>query len=165
MNTINEDFMPLLEHFSALVDLMDPEDFAFYEKLKHVRVETCYRDRQMIVYEMEGSSPRQIDRLTFKDFQCDDQIGATSELYSELFDESLILGYEPQRIFGYEIYMFIPLDPKTRWAAGPSNPRAGSLSFPIVVRTRTRHSLRERGAQYCETGKSFGTEFNNSYPQ
>jgi hypothetical protein len=110
---------------------------------------------------MDGRQPKILDRIIINDFVCNETDGASAELTSTATQRSMEIGYEPQMLFGHPVLIWIPLHTKVRWSAPPSNPHKGSLGFPLTLRTMSRHHLRERGIVYCETGPSFGAEFDS----
>lgn len=156
----NEDFMRPEEHFNVLLSDLPVDVQLKHDNLKHVRTEVAYRGRTFVIYRMEGRQPVTIDRITVNDFECDEDSGASTEVFSTKLGKVLEIGYAPVPLFDYPIFMWLPLHCKLRWSATASNPCKGSLGFPLVVRTQSRHHLREKKVIYCETGPSFGNEFD-----
>lgn len=148
------------DHFAQLVTRLDPKVLALYNSTKHVRVETGFRGRQFVVYRMEGRDPKIVDRYTVNDFICNDEEGSTADITSAETGRTITIGYGPVQIPGYAIFLSLPLHAKIRWSAPASNLDAGSLGFPIVIRTMSRLTLRERGVTYMESGTEFGKEFD-----
>jgi hypothetical protein len=156
--TFKETFIPCEEHFNLLVQHLDPDELYLYRRTKHVRVEDAFRGRTFYVYEIEDRSPKVLDIITVEDFMCNERTGASTELRNRAGD-TLTVGYEPIQLFGHEVFVHLPLHMRVRWSTVRSKPLAGSLAFPICVRTMSRLHPRERGVQHCETGVEYAKEF------
>lgn len=154
------DFLSVEDHFLALVDRMAPRDKSLYESFKHTRTETAFCTRNFVVYEMHGRLPKPIDRIIVNDFSVDEASGASTEILSMETKQTLIVGYEPVKVFDHDVFIWMPLHTKLRWSADRASVPNGSLGFPICVRTKSRLHLRERSVIYMETGPSFGQEFD-----
>jgi len=150
------DFLTARDHFDALVARMQPEALALHTTLIHARIETAFQGRHFVVYQMVEREPEQIDRIIVNDFNCNERYGASSEIISVETNRVLTVGYAPVQLFHYPVFLSIPLHAKIRWSVPGNNLDAGSLAFPMLVRTRSRLHLRERGVVYCETGPAFG---------
>lgn len=156
----DKDFMSVNAHFDAMVAQLPPAQAETYRGTKHARVETAFRNRHFVVYDMVGRTPHVLDRIIINDFTCDDEKGASAELTSTDSGQTLIINYRPQQLFRFPVFVAIPLHTKIRWGALEDDIDGGSLAFPILIRTRSRLHLRERGVTYCETGPAFGQEFD-----
>lgn len=157
----DKDFMSPEEHYAALVDMLPAATRAVYAQTLNARIETAFRNRQFVVYEIHRREPRQLDRLTVSDFVCDDADGASCEVRNKE-GRTAVVGYQPTQMFGYPIFFSIPLHAKLRWSAQPGDPLKGSLGFPLLVRTVSRLDPRERGVIHCETGPAYGKEFDSA---
>jgi hypothetical protein len=155
-----QDFMHVTDHYAQLVTQLEPKVLAVYNTTKNARVETGYRNRNFIVYKMGGRHPEVLDRILVNDFHCSDEDGASTELMRMSDGEILNVGYAPQQLWDWPIFVCIPLHAKVRWAAKEEAPADGSLAFPLVIRTVSRLHKRERGVVYFETGPEFGKEFD-----
>lgn len=155
-----ETFMMVDEHFKSLLSAMDQGTQDMFKSLKHARPETAFRGRHFVVYHMLGAQPTVIDRLVIDDFECDDEVGATADITSLKLQKTMTLDYHPRQILGHPVMAWLPLHSNVRWGAPASTPEKGSLGFPMVLRTRSRFNLRERGVVYCETGPAYGAEFD-----
>lgn len=153
--------MAVQEHFQVLLDDCDADLVRLYFECRHVRVETAFKDRHFLIYEMKDDEPRVIDRLIINDFDCNEEFGCSTEITSCNLNQTITVGYEPQQLFDYPVVVWLPLHGKIRWSAWPSDPKRGSLGFPIAVRTISRLHLRERGVVYCETGTAYRQEFHD----
>jgi hypothetical protein len=156
----DEDFMVVGDHFAQLVTRLDPKTLTLYNASKHVRVETAFHGRQFVIYQMDGRDPKVLDRVTVNDFECTDEFGASCEMTSMVTQTTQIVGYTPVQMFGHPVFVSLPLHAKLRWAAPASDIDAGSLAFPMVIRTMSRLHMRERGVTYFEAGPAFGQEFD-----
>ena len=156
------DFLNVRDHFNLLVDSLDTRDKHAFLACKHTREEIAYTNRNFIVYKMDKGLPVETDRIVVNRFHTDHVFGATAEIVSSATKRTLTLGYSPVRLFDYPVFIWLPLHIKLRWGASESMLHRGSLAFPVVIRTQSRLSLRETGITYCETGRSFGMEFNTA---
>lgn len=152
--------MAVEDHFDRLVKDLGPEEQKAFRAGKNTRVETAFRNRHFIVYEMTGRQPEELDRILVNDFRVDDEEGATAELTSLKTGNTLVIGYTPVRLLSFPIFLWLPLHARIRWGAPAGDVYTGSLGFPIVIATRSRLHLRERGVTYFETGPAFGKEFD-----
>ncbi len=158
---MGQQFMTPGEHFDKLVLQLNDADRERYQAMTHSRAEVGYRNRNFVVYEVVRREPVVIDNIKVLDFMADDQIGATCELRSEELGKTITVGYLPERLFGYNVFIHLPLHSKIRWSTTPDDPRGGNLAFDLVIRTKSRYHLRERGITYFETGIGFAREFEN----
>lgn len=157
-----EDFLPATDHFARLVDTLPDETRLLYNSMRHVRVETAFKDRVFVLYRVGAGGAKVVDRLKVLDFDCTHEEGASTSLISTMHEGKgvLVLGYKPQRVFDYNLFMWLPLSAKIRWAT--SDMKRHSLAFPLVIRTQSRHHLRETGVLHCETRTAFAKEFKDS---
>lgn len=131
-----------------------------HARLRHVRQETGFVGRQFVVYEAtSASSPKVLTTLTVTDYRVDPDFGAQAWLQAS--DGTKIeVDYRPARLLNYPVLIYLPLHSKVRWDLREGEPiDGGSLAFPLVLRTQSRFSLRERGVVYVETSLSFEREF------
>jgi hypothetical protein len=160
MSTTTKDFLPVSEHFNTLLTNLTPQELELYNSLRHVRVETGFRDRAFIVYRYTEAGPEQLDKLLVTSFRCDHRRGMMMEIFSEAYGYEETISYTPVDPFEYPFFMWLPLHSKLRWDS--SDPLSkGSLGFPIVLRTASRMHLREVGKLYCETSPTFYKEFDS----
>jgi hypothetical protein len=162
MNTYR-DFLTVEDHFNALLGCLNEDDRSTYDSFRNVRVETGFRDRDFVIYRVwPGNDVEVLDTLTVLSFQCEDEFGASAEIESDKHARAVRIDYTPVRPFDYPFFMWLPLHSRIRWAAQENNIEAGSLAFPIVIRTASRRHLREPSIVYCETYTSFVAEFPNA---
>ena len=155
-----QEFLTVEDHFNALVDTLDDDSREAYDRLRAVRIETAFKGRHFIVYKVRGKDPVELDRITFEDYECNDEDGATAMVRSMETGEELVVGYTPVKLFTYPIFLFLPLHSRIRWATWPGNVGKGSLAFPVGIRTQSRRGMRENNVIHCETGVLYGQEFN-----
>lgn len=158
----DEDFLIVEDHFAALVLTLEPEEMELYNRTRHVRVETGYRDRNFVVYQMRGGKRNVLDHISVLDFRCDDEIGASIEIKSNENQDTLVVGYIPIRLFGFDAFVHLPLHGRLSWSTTPDKVLEGKLGFPVCIRTLSRRGLREEGITYCETGMSYAREFESA---
>lgn len=157
------DFLPVQEHYDALVSRLDPSTLASYNATRHARTETAFDGRQFIIYRMGGNEPRELTRVLVEDLEISDA-GLTSKLSCMRTQRELIVGYSPVQLWGYPVFVCLPLHAKVRFGATEDGVgKRGSLAWPMVIRTRSRRGLREPGITYCETGPSFAEEFDRPF--
>lgn len=157
---MKDDFLLAPEHFARLVAKLPRDERDLFEELRHVRIETAFKDRHFVVYRMDDHGhPIVIDRLVIGDFECDDIEGASTAVWSTELKQGAIIGYTPELLWDYDAFMFMPLHGKIRWASSDPDSGKCSLGYPIGIKTRSRLNLREPGVTYIETLKSFGDEF------
>lgn len=156
---LDESFMAASDHLDRLVATLPQSQQELYRNMKNSRLETAYRDRTFILYEMKGRDAHVLDKLIVLDFECDDSSGGSCEIRAERSKEVFVVSYTPRLITPYPVFMFMPLHAKLRWSAKAGAVHQGSLGFPIVIRTQTRLHARERGVTYCETGVTFSRDF------
>ena len=134
----NTPFITKEQHFQTILDRLEPMKRALWEGMRHIRPEVMFRGRRLRVYRMEGDEPLILDDLVIEDFHCDDEDGASTTILRPSTGERLIVGYEPQLLWDYPIFVFLPLAVRARWV-----PRDGNLSEPIC---NTGHACRKPGA-------------------
>ena len=156
------DFMDVETHFSQLLSQLPTHQQRSFANFKHTRVETAFRKRHFIVYQMDGGHPHEHDRVVVNDFRADDEHGTTTELIQQSTGDTLLVGYSPVQLFTFPIFVWLPLHSKLRWGAPAEAVNEGSLGFPLCIRTESRLGLRENGICYCETGVSYGKEFDGT---
>lgn len=157
-----KDFLPVTEHFEALVDGLDHDNLLVYNSMRHVRVETAFRGRRFVVYKVGTSGMRQLDEIRVLDFECNDDEGASARIQSSSRPDQrdLIVGYRPVRLFDYPVFLWLPLHSKIRWST--ADLKSHSLAFPLVIRTVSRLHLRETGVVYFETSVAAAKEFGSA---
>lgn len=160
MASRDEDFQAVEARFQTFVDGLPPELRTLYGSMLHVRTETAFTGRRFVVFRNGASGPKVLDVLTVTDFGADSRNGQWMVLARRGADETLRVGYAPENLFDFPLFMWLPLHGKLRWS-GDSSGR-GSLAFPVVIRTQSRLHLRERGVVYCETSPVFCKEFDLS---
>lgn len=159
--TYKETFLSAEEHFLRLVDRLDPQERALYNRTTHVRIEDAFAKRVFYVYQIgDLGQPKILDIVKVVDFACNDSAGASTELRNQ-HGETLTVGYEPVLLFEHPVFVFLPLHCKVRWSTVSRDILNGSLAFPIGVRTMSRLGLREKGITYCETSTEFSKEFGD----
>ena len=151
------------ETFERLISRMPEEQRKEYEALSFHRVETAFTNRRFIVYKMDRNDPVQLMTLKVNDFACDDTEGCTTELEIVGTGETFVVGHMPTKVPGQPIFLSIPVKPNLIYAIPEENhPEVShSLAFPLLVRTKSRRSMRERGVVHMETNVLFNQEFGN----
>lgn len=157
MQKKKETFLTAEEHYASLVAKLTPRQRQLYEDTKHGRIEMGFRNRNFIVYEMDGDAPVVLDTITVSDFYCSDLDGASSSLKSTKSREKLLVSYQPTQLFDYPVFIALPLSMSVQWNLNQS--AKTQLRFPLFVRTQSRLSLREHGVTYFEPAATYYNEF------
>ena len=160
---MQDSFMLVEDHFIQLVERLDKSTQDTYHACKHKRIETAFAGRNFVIYEMIDRLPVILDRISINDFRCDSAEGASMEVFSSFTKQRMIVDHSPTQLFGYPVLMALPLHNKLRWSSAKSDIKNGSLAFRVLINTESRNGLRESGVIYCETGPSYGTEFESSH--
>ncbi len=147
------------QNLAELVSHMPPDDQRRFNKYGHFRVEAAFKDRVLIVYRPTGLTPagqhREPDILTTVrviDFSVDLREGCKMTLRDQQFDQEMVVGHVPKRLFGYPIYVAVPPRTILRWDVREVDGRAWrSMSFAMLIKTRNRSSFYSKGNVYAET--------------
>ena len=146
--------------YRHLADGIDDDSKAVLSTMKHTRIEAAYRNRKFIVYEMRDRAASKLATVCVLDFLCDDDDGCSTQLeWMERPGEILTVGYEPTQLWDFPIFVHLPVHQKVRWSAREDDVSNCSLSFMMVVRTKSRYHLRERNIIYMEAHRTFHEEF------
>lgn len=157
-NDVN--FLPVEEHYNALVSQLNPSALAVYQTMRHGRIETAFTGRYFILYRMGGGVARELDRVVVEDV-CIDDTGLSSRLVCPRTGRELIVSYSPVQLWDHPMFLCLPLHSMIRFAAKEHEVgKGGSLAWPMLIKTRSRRHLRETGVTYCETGPEFAREFD-----
>lgn len=154
-----ESFMTPTVHLDRLVEGLTEAQQRAYRSMLNARVETAFRGRTFILYDIRERDAFVLEKLTIQDYECDDSNGASCEVRAERSGKVFTVDYTPCLIAPHHVFIFLPLHGKLRWSSRMSEVPKGSLGFPLVVRTHSRLHLREREVTYCETGVTFSQEF------
>lgn len=145
------------ELFAQLTQKLDEADRSAFAETRHGRVETASPGREFVVYQMKGRQPQKLAQISIVDLSIDDQ-GASSEVIDLATKERLVVGYSPQRLFDFPIFLSLPASLTVRWRVAVDGGE-GFMTWPIYMRTQSRRHQREVGVTYCETLRAFHEEF------
>lgn len=148
------------ELFAQLTAHLSAANLAAFNQTRHARVETASPGKEFVVYQMQSRQPKILAQLSIVDLSIDDE-GASTEIIDLGTRERLVIGYGPQRLFEFPLFMSLPLSLTLRWRVSADD-GAGFLAWPIYMRTQSRRHLREVGVVYCETLRAFHEEFTTS---
>lgn len=154
-----KDFHPVTELFDNLVEQLPDQHYNLWHKLGHIRVETGFRGRRFLVYQIDRGQPGVIDTLTITDYLVDSRDGARMFLASDLHGEEIQVGYRPAKLWGYRAFMALPLHSQVRWSSA-GELEEGKLAFPVLIKQQSRFSMRDVGVDMVETTTSYAREFN-----
>ena len=149
------------ETFERLISRMPETLRAEYDTLGFHRVETAFTNRRFVVYKMDRNTPVQLMTLKVNDFVCDDEIGCTAELEIIGTGETFVVGHTPVKVPGQPVFVSIPVKPNLIFSIPEvDHPEVShSLAFPLLIRTKSRRSIRERNVIHMETNVIFNQEF------
>lgn len=154
-------FLSPEEFFEVLVKDMPKESVEAYDSIRHTRVEPAYKGKRFAVYKMQDDKPIILGHVKVKDFVCNDEDGGSTVLVWEKTGEEVEVGYVPTQLFGFNLFVHLPLDIKVRWTTRRGKALSPLLSFLMVVRSCSRRSLREPNVVYFESMKTFTREFGS----
>jgi hypothetical protein len=162
-HTMKKAFIHPTEHFNHLVEQMEDDEYDLFHELKATHVQTGYRGRNFVVYQIdEGGLPVILDKWEMLDFEATDDSGASTEIRSHRTGDTLIVGHDPIRIPGLDVFVWMPLHGRHTWDVIPDNegrPGEYSLGFNFCIKVRSRRHPLESGVHHCETGKFFFETF------
>lgn len=159
-------FLSPREHFDSLVEAMPPEDLAVFSRLAAVRVITAYKGRSLVLYTLDKGRPCIVDRLNFCDFICNEEAGATTEITSAKYRGTVVVGYAPERLFGWDLFAWIPLHARIHWDVVPDpcvvpapDKSPYSLGFNTCLKLHDARYFDREGVLYALTGREFSSRF------
>lgn len=154
------------DHFDTLVASLEPEDLTLFGRLAAVRVITAYKGRSLVLYTLNGGKPSVVDRLSFTDFLCNEEVGATTEVASAKYKESVVVGYAPERMFGWDLFAWVPLHARVHWDVVPDpcvvpalDKTPYSLGFNACLKMHDARYFDREGVLYALTGREFSSRF------
>jgi hypothetical protein len=157
------DFLQDDESFADLVGRMPEEDQGKYRKYGHLRIESAFVGRVLIVYQPTGLNamkqhrePRVLSTLRVTDFVCDANAGSSAKIVDQETGALMAVNHIPRRVFDYELYMSVPPRMHLRWdARAMVGGTVRSLSFALLVKARNRSDFYSLGNTYAETPNVF----------
>lgn len=152
--------------FSRMVS-PDREECEGYKALK---VEGSFVDRIFIVYKptglnVDGShrNPEILTQVKVLSFQADAAVGAAVELEDLTTHEVMTVGYIPKRLFNYDAFISVPPRQRVNWdAANVDGVLRRSMSFGIMIKTRSKAEFYSYGVTSVETPTNFRALFPNA---
>ena len=156
-------FLSPQEQFDEVEKANMPADEArIFDLYKHSRREFVYPGKKFVVYEMGHTNPKVLDVITVDDFDCNNVDGASTRLLNRE-GKDILVGYTPTMLFQHPVFVFLPIEMRINFNARHDDHQEKSLSFGLVLRTKSRISLSERKVTYCESREVFIQEFGNEY--
>ncbi len=130
-----------------------------YQLFNHVRVEVLKAGDELVAYEIVGRRPKVLDLIEIDSISIDPDLGVKIHLGSNLRDDSFDLDVLPRKPFGLDVFAFVPLNPGLRFEPTAESIERGTLSFPLVIRTKSRLSMFEAGVVHLEKRKDYEATF------
>jgi hypothetical protein len=144
-----------LEHF---ISLMTNRDREIYRSFGHLQFASAFADRLLVVYQPQGLNadcthrqPRILTQVRITDFYCNQKVGAEICLEDTRTENRMVVGYIPQRLFNYDVFIHVPPYMQLRWD-GHRDSRGAikhSLSFAALIKTKNRADYYSYGNTYC----------------
>jgi hypothetical protein len=159
-------FLHPREHFESLALNLPTDDLSTFGNLAAVRVITAYKGRSLVLYTLVNGKPQVKDRLNFRDFVCNEEVGATTEVSSAKYSETSVVGYAPERLFGWDLFAWIPLHARIHWDVIPDpcvvpapDKSPYSLGFNCCLKMHDARYFDREGVLYALTGREFSSRF------
>lgn len=141
-----------------MVDTLPWEAYEAYKLTRHARSEISFVGREFIIYQMDGDQPQVLDKLVCTGFTFDSVKGTSATFQSRETGKTLTVGYQPEQVFEYPVFIFLPLYNYIKWEPW----RPSQVNFQLVIRTQSRKRMWERYVIYFETSIDFSREFNEA---
>lgn len=143
------------EMFSRL----DPVTKAEWDSYGHLRIEGAFQDRVFVVYEDTGRNnsgawraPKIITTVRVMSFRATDEDGCCVRLLNESCNETMDVGHLPKKVFGYPVFVAIPVSFALRWDVHEHGGKMRrSLAYPLFVKARNRAEFHSKGNTYLES--------------
>ena len=157
------------ESLKDLESRMMSPDREIYEGFKHLRVEAAFLGRVYIVYKPTGLTsenthrpPEILAQIKVIDFVSNARDGSSIKLENLSTGETMTVSHIPKKLFGYDAYVASPPYQRLRWDGRVLQGAVKrSLSFGILLKTRTRSDFYSAGATMVESPKVFRQLYPN----
>lgn len=143
----------------VVLSYLTPIEARQYQLFNHVRVEVLKTGDELVAYEVIARRPKILDLIEIDSISIDPDVGLQVHLGSNKSDNSFDLDVLPRKPFGLEVFAFLPLNPGLRFEPTPESIERGTLSFPLVIRTKSRLSMFEQGVVHLEKRKDYEATF------
>lgn len=140
------------------------QDRQRFQEFKALAIQAAFDDRVFIVYKPQGLNsngthrpPLLIAKLRCLGFACTSRNGANVQIENMETGEIASVGYIPSRPFDLDVFMSVPHNLKLKWNLQVS--RNGgfnrSMSYALLIKTRSKSDWYSAGATMCETPNKF----------
>lgn len=157
------------ESLEDLESRMMSPDREIYKGYRHLRVESAFIGRIYVIYKPTGlnaekthKAPEVVGQIKVTGFTCEARRGCEMVIEDLGTGATCNVGFIPQRLFNYDVFVAVPPFQRLRWDGRPSEGGIRrSMAFGILLKTRTRSDFYSAGATMVESPKGF----RNLYPQ
>ena len=150
------------DNLADLADRIPGHDRDIYKSYKALKIEAAFDDRIFVLYKPTGLTERNEHRdpeiLTTVRL-IDIRLSSTDGIIRVMDDnngEVMEVGYVPCRVFGYDVFISLPTRLTLKWDARiVDGVVRRSLSYPVLIKTRTRGDWYSAGVTGMETPNNF----------
>jgi hypothetical protein len=148
------------ENMADIVSFMPEPDRSLYQEFINTtnaaRIEACFDDRIFILYNLGHDGPEEVKVVRCTDLEGNSWEGLTMVFEDDKYTVQAI-GFTPERLFGYDVFLHIPLQLQLTWSLHKEK-RLRSLLYGvrIVQEDATYDTV---GADYIETLNNFRARF------
>ncbi len=150
------------DNLADLADRIPGHGRDIYKSYKALKIEAAFDDRIFVLYKPTGLTERNEHRdpeilttvrlIDLRLSSTDGIIRAMDENNGEVTE----VGYVPERLFGYDVVISIPPRLTLKWDARiVDGVVRRSLSYPVLIKTRTRGDWYSAGVTGMETPNNF----------
>lgn len=144
--------------FQQVLEQMDDDDQELYRELRFAKCTPTRVGEVFVLFEYSNGKPVELDRLRITNFTADPQRGVRIVMVSEIYGETVEIGFEPKRLFDYDVFVHSPLSPHLSWQFASDTSDKGFMVFPLVIKTRHKPSFQKRPGEYFDTKVVFDYE-------
>jgi hypothetical protein len=152
-------FLDDKESFDAIIQTLPPPLLEEYRGYGALSLEAVFPNRVMVVYTLEGGSPKDVEILKFGDISVTRIGGPRVEIADQ--KGTLEVGLVPTRWRGRDVFLHVPQNFTFKWK-GKRTPEKGVTFVPhyaILIKSRSREHLQVDGHTYCVTLNQFSERF------
>lgn len=154
--------LPDASALRELIDRMPPAERQAYESFFSLTAEAAFIGRRMIVYDLVGGRPTNIETFQVLSFYLEKGGEPTIEIRAQGDGRLQVqrLGVVPTRFRDRDLFLSVPQRFEFRWAGRRVDGRVSFRPhFGILIKTPSRPDRLQEGATGCLTSKRFQTLF------